>query len=216
MSYNLPYAFNLDIKSFYNANQAKKTLLQYFGGRDNITNMTITNTNRTFTDDVDTIFYECRFTSSLTAQIVFYMHIVNTATLPFGIMLLSTILVLISLYNSKNRMLKYNFQTARRRSFVTARDVRFSFTSIMLNLLFLVFNLPLAVSYFTSYDFSKPDPYRTRTFAIVTDIYFSSFATPLLIYLASNTIFCQEFLAMVKSWFGKKDSVVKVFHTRSS
>lgn len=212
MSYNLPYAINLDIKSFYNANEAKKALLQLFDDRDNITNRTLTTTNyTTFTEHMDTdIFYECRFANPLTAHIVLYMHIVNTATLPFGLMLLSTILVLISLYNSKNRMLKYNFQTARRRSYVTARDVRFSFTSIMLNILFLVFNLPLAVSYFTSYDFSKPDPFRTRTFAIVTDIYFSSFATPLLIYLASNTIFCQEFLAMVKGLCGK-DGVVKVF-----
>lgn len=214
MSYNLPYAINLDIKSFYNANEAKKALLQLFDDRDSITNMTLTTNNHTTFTETD-IFYECRFTNSLTAHIVLYMHIVNTATLPFGLMLLSTILVLISLYNSKNRMLKYNFQTARRRSVVTARDVRFSFTSIMLNILFLVFNLPLAVSYFTSYDFSKPDPYRTQTFAIVTDIYFSSFATPLLIYLASNTIFCQEFLAMVKGLCGK-DCVVKVFHTRSS
>ena len=193
MSYNLPYAINLDLVSFFSIEPFHL-----------YNSSAINQTSSVPPEPIN--FYQCRFVSALTARVVFVMHFVNTATVPFSLMLLSTILVIISLYNSKTRMSRYSFTKSkknRRRSTLNYRDIRFSFTSIMLNVLFLAFNVPLAVFYFTFHftsiwDDREADPFRTREFAIVTAIYFANFATPLLVYLVSNSILSREFVTMVK------------------
>ena len=170
MSYNLPYLIDRDISVF------------------NTTNQTI---------------QECRFRNRHFAIVVFIMHVVNTATMPFTFMIISTVLVIIGVYKSKYRVMRHSFShskqpsSLRRKGTLTSRDIKFSFTSIVLNLLFLCFNLPLGLSFFTIIDYDKPEPFGSLTFAVTRGLYYLSFATPILIYLITNSMFRSEFLIML-------------------
>lgn len=183
MSYNLPYLIDRDTSAF-----------------------------NTTQNHVQIVAYDCHFKSIEFVRIVKIMHIVNTVTLPFTLMLVSTILVIIGIYKSKNRLLRHQYQgklrLARRRA-LQNRDIKFSFTLITLNLIFLVFNLPLAVSYLTVFEYNKQDPYRGLTFAVTRGLYYSSFATPFFIYLASNSMFCREFFLMLNPSGASNDRYFK-------
>ncbi len=180
MSYNVPYLIDRDISIF------------------NMTNKTV---------------YECSFKNRQFAIVIFVMHVINTATMPFLFMTISTVFVIIGVFKSKNRVMRHSFKSQppklKRKGTLTSRDIKFSFTSIVLNLLFLCFNLPLGLSFFSIIDYEKPEPFGNLTFAITRGLYYLSFATPVLIYLVTNSIFRSEFLKML--WFIRKKEMRKSF-----
>lgn len=63
----------------------------------------------------------------------------NSSILPFMVMLACSIATLVGVRNSRNRMKHSNSQRSKRSKF---RDIRFGMNMVVLNIIFLIFNIP--------------------------------------------------------------------------
>lgn len=164
MGYNLPYVFYLRISTF-------EAVLN-INSQSNIT--------------------YCSIDNSHIARIITVLHTINTVTLPFSFMLTSTLLVTYAIYKSKKRVLAYHLSFDNRR-LLTPRDIKFSITSIALNLIFLTFNLPISIAYLTNSGSIEPFSIDRLYFSVIRDLYYCNFSSPFIIYIFSNQIFYREF-----------------------
>jgi len=70
------------------------------------------------------------------------------------------------------------------------RDIKFSMTLVLLNVVFVTFKLPVIIYVSVKADRSS------LWFSILDDLYYSCYAVNFFIYLGVNSIFCDEFLEM--------------------
>ena len=128
------------------------------------------------------------------------LNIMNTTIVPFSLMFLFTFLTLKTLFKSRRK----NNQI--RNDQIKKRDVRFTKTSIALNIIFLLFNLPYGVFSILILRYKKftgPD-LEHLLYSIVYITYYSSFGSVFFINLKVNSIFRKEFMKMVLM---RKDSM---------
>jgi hypothetical protein len=73
------------------------------------------------------------------------MDLINSTIIPFLIMIISTILTVKSVFDSRKKMRQSRNQESSNVA-SRKRDIKFSITSIALNIIFLILNLPFALS----------------------------------------------------------------------
>ena len=87
------------------------------------------------------IVLSCEFTNFNMKSIFRYMDLINDVVLPYIIMSICTGLLIYKIFASRKKLSSKNRSTIRFR-----KDLRISITSIILNLFYLVFNLPYTIS----------------------------------------------------------------------
>ena len=92
-------------------------------------------TNETYTD------LSCKFDDFNLKTLFRYMDLINGVVLPYIIMSICTGLLIYKIFSSRKKLFSKNRSTIRFR-----KDLKISITSIILNLFYLGFNLPFAIS----------------------------------------------------------------------
>ena len=127
----------------------------------------------------------CDLPSTKAADIMIVIDLFNSTVLPFILMFLNTILLSYTIFKSRSRTVSksklYKKDNQRKK-----KDFKFVFTSICLNLSFLLLNLPLLIAEFVD------------GLLVVSRLYFANFAIQFFIHYISNSLFRSEFKKLFK------------------
>lgn len=124
-----------------------------------------------------------------------WIDLINFTFIPFILMSTFSIIMIV---NMTKRRRKLSGLTKRRRSI---RDVQFSMTSIFLNLIYLVFNLPITVLNVVTAHIDKYNEQEKFLFSVFINLYYFKLAIPIFIYAFVNKYFRLElFNLCLPSW----------------
>lgn len=147
---------------------------------ESISNQTIVMNNNSL--------YFCDF---ITAESQFYLSwadFLNLIIIPFLLMTTFTLLLIHAIFTSRRRVI-FGYTSRENRAF--QRDVKFAVTSISLNLIYLILNLPLALISFTT-------SFNDYTFLLCVYVFFASYGVNFYIVLFSNSLFREEFISIFR------------------
>lgn len=127
-------------------------------------------------------------------KIVNIIDLVNSALLPFILMIIFSILLIISIFKSRLRILSLNSKIDRNK---LLKDIKFSVSTIFQNFFFIFLNLPISTLLLTVVDI---DLYQ-----IFYCFYYISFGVNFYILFFTNSIFREEVLSVLikKSFLNK-------------
>lgn len=127
------------------------------------------------------------------------VYLIEGSVIPFVIMLVMTILILRSLYDVRSKVSLADFDSGPNTVWATRyqryRDFKFAFNSVILNLVFILFTMPLVIYYLVQID----DYVLSQLLnAIGYLLFYLNFASHFLIFFSFNSLFRQEFLKMLR------------------
>lgn len=135
----------------------------------------------------------CKMRSESVQAAITWIDLLNFSILPFLIMLGSSFFSIRSLYNSrKSLFVNHSMSQSRRRD---SKDRHFAVSSLLLNLIFIVFNLPITVINIVQI-YIRND-ITALVFSIALHMFFIKFALPFFVYLLVNSNFKHE---LIKIW----------------
>ena len=139
----------------------------------------------------------CSITSTYAgAFLVFkWIDLVVSVLVPFILMFFCSIVLIRSIYLSRKRVLVTNHSLPEKKRL--QRDIRFSITTVLLNVIFIAFNLPINIYLIQG----SSDLFY---FSIVDSLYYSSYVVNFCVYFTVNSIFREEFLLMCRLNLGHK------------
>lgn len=124
--------------------------------------------------------------------LIYILDFFHSTIFPFFFMILFTSLTLYNVFKSRNKI-KSN------RSSFKSKDLKFAFTSISLNLCFLILNFPIVLFLLLS-NYSELISNNLDLFYIIgSTFYYMNFGTVFYINFLVNTLFKNEFFSMIKS-----------------
>ncbi len=149
------------------------------------TEVRLANENRTV------VIRSCSFVNSGAQRLLSLMDIVNRALIPFTLMSLFTLLIIQTVFESRNRVIA-NYTFRQNKTF--QRDVKFATTAIILNIVYFLFSLLVSVLFFMR-------NHSTHIFVYLFTLYlfYMCYAVNFYLILISNSIFRNEFFAMFKT-----------------
>lgn len=118
-------------------------------------------------------------------------YLVESNFLPFSIMLVASVMTVHTLIVSRNRIeaLENRENKSRR-----ARDIKFAINSIVLDVLFVLFQTPISFTYFIDI----PDLLTYYTFYLTSALLYTlNYCLPIFTYICSNSLFRRELLRIV-------------------
>ena len=112
-------------------------------------------------------------------------ELINISVVPFSLMIISTILTLIKIFKSRKRQ----------SSSVKSKDIKFAITSISLNIIFLVLNLPVTMLVLFTNSVEELD----RLLLSVLSLMFQcNYSLVFYVNLIVNSLFRKEFYKLIK------------------
>ena len=114
---------------------------------------------------------------------IIYLTTLNTKIIPYSLMITFTILLIVSIFMSRNRVIS-NYTSIQNETF--KKDVKFAFSSLSLNIIFILFNLPASVVLISGNKY----PFLFLIFLYLNLFSFSIYFYLLLIF---NSLFRSEF-----------------------
>lgn len=145
--------------------------------------------NRSFngsTDSNDQILEPvCTFADS--GNVIFIMIFTNRIFLPFVMMFTATVLLIHTIFSSRNRI-QSNYSFRENQTF--RKDIKFAFTSLTINVMFLILNLPFILVYFV---------FKFSIVLIVStlNLFLISYAINFYLILMSNYLFRKQFYRLL-------------------
>jgi len=133
----------------------------------------------------------CAFTEPVAQTILSWMDLGNRILVPYIIMTACSLLLIFSITKMRTRVVQI-FLTQVPSTIERRKNIQFVATTISLNTIFILLNLPFAVICF------QPNYYYDLTFLITFYLYYMSYALNFYIMLASNSLFRNEFLMMIR------------------
>jgi hypothetical protein len=118
------------------------------------------------------------------------LYLFESNIIPFTFIVVCTALIVRILFRSRKKIAT-ELVVPRRRQ---VRDLKFAFNSVILNILFIVFIIPLILSYILPLDFSTFNFFNTVSFTL----FYLNFALHFWIHLCFNSIFRKEFLILFR------------------
>lgn len=118
-----------------------------------------------------------------------YFDLINSTVLPFLVMLLSTVFLTYTVFKSRKKMARFASTISNRK---LRRDIQFSMTLALSNLIFFLFNFPVLIYFIVD---NTMGDYVLYT--VLIDLYYTSYAVNFFIYLMTNSNFRREFFHMV-------------------
>ena len=158
--------------------------------------------------------YFCEFNS---INYLYWMDLFNSVLIPFTFMLTFTIFTLRALFKSRNKANKHHQNQNKRRSKkkkkkvknnTNKNDLKFAITSVTLNLIFLILNIPFCL-YVVIYEYIKvkiDHDMDSLIFSITLLFYYSNFLSVFFINVIVNSLFKAEFYSMFGQTLTKKRS----------
>jgi hypothetical protein len=116
----------------------------------------------------------------------------NSTIIPFLFLTACSVVVIYFIKKSRNRI---NNNTARKE--IMAKDRKFAVTTLALNLVFLLFNLPVLVSSQVLVNGNEVDQYRTPISYMTTVCYYVFYATDFLTQFVANSLFREQFFCLI-------------------
>ena len=117
-----------------------------------------------------------------------YLDAVNSVLIPFVLMLIATTMLIIRIFQSRKRL---SSSSRGNKSF--RKDVRFSATSVLLNLVYIGLCAPFQIYIFL------PDFYDNKQLFFALDyLYFLNYALDFYLIFATNSLVRNEFFQLVK------------------
>ena len=137
------------------------------------------------------IVRSCSFVNSRAQRLLSLMDIVNRALIPFTLMSLFTLLIIQTVFESRNRVIA-NYTFRQNKTF--QRDVKFAITAIILNVVYFLFSLLVSVLFFMR-------NHNTHIFVYLFTLYlfYMCYAVNFYLILISNSIFRNEFFSMLRA-----------------
>lgn len=122
--------------------------------------------------------------------------------IPNLLIILFTILLLKTIFKSRQRVIT-NYTFNQNETF--RRDVKFAFTSLLLNIIFILLNVPLTIIYYTN---SIKDP---NLFLFLMNLNNLSFSIDFYLIFLTNSLFREQFLLIFCKCFIKQKSKHKFY-----
>lgn len=155
----------------------------------NSTNLTMsTNSTNTISCKNKTAFYKTLLGS---------MDIINQTLIPFFFTLLCSLKLIQYIFTAR---LKIKLNSTAIEMKRLKKDIQFSLNVLLLNIVFVVLNLPVCIVTLMNVSETFVDKYDL--------LFYLQYACNLFIYLISNKLFRKEFLKMIK--LSKRDSSYRV------
>lgn len=129
----------------------------------------------------------CDFISQESQTILSMMDLVNLVIIPFILMVVFSFLLMSSIFRSRRRVMT-NYTSGENKTF--KRDIKLAITSISLNLIYLILNVPLSIVSFTS-------NFTDFIFYLCVYIFFASYAVNFYTILFTNSLFRKEFFSLI-------------------
>lgn len=131
----------------------------------------------------------CTFSNADFLQNLSFIDLLNRALIPFVLMIVFTSLLILTIQKSRRRI-KIRYSINENRTF--KRDLKFSVSSILMNIIYLVLNLPRSL--FTIV-IAQHEPELLFTIYL----FYLSFAVNFYVILVSNSIFRKEFVLFTRN-----------------
>ena len=113
------------------------------------------------------------------------MNLLNLALFPFALMLTFSMLLIATIFKTRLKLLSFTSSNDRKR---LIKDLKFSLSSIMLNLAYIFLTLPFNIGYITEFNDN----------IILYYIYYMSYCVNFLILISSNSIFRKEVFILIR------------------
>ena len=137
-------------------------------------------------ENIDNITF-CNFINNEWQTIISAMDIVNCLLAPFLLMLCFSILLIITIFKSRSRV---NLNVSDKGKKRLKHDIKFAISLLLMNLLFLLLNLPIEIDQFLPY-YNSIDLYN-----IFSYIYYISYAVYFYICFLTNSLVRKEFFSL--------------------
>jgi hypothetical protein len=140
---------------------------------------------------------QCDASTIPSASLLFAIYVIEANFIPFLIMILSTIFTVRSIVRSRLNLEQTSNHSAslvRRR----IRDTKFAVNSIVLNVIFILFKTPAALSFIITIEDFLTHQYFLRASLIP---FYLNFSISFFVHLATNSIFRSELKLMLKNVF---------------
>lgn len=131
------------------------------------------------------IYYFCNFLDDLETQtIILLVDLIVRIVIPFLLMILCSILLIVTIVKSRAKVLTNNVQLIK----VLKRDFKFGITSICLNSVYMIFNIPVILV------FSVNEFFTQINYEFTLYIFYIPYGVNFYLLVLSNAIFRNEFL----------------------
>jgi hypothetical protein len=129
----------------------------------------------------------CDFTNEQSRKVMGAFDLINSTLLPFIFMIISSILIIYAIFKSRFKIQNKNITFEKLK-----KDIRFALLQFILNIMFIIFNLPVCIVYvFTGYD--------TGLFALsALYMLYANFAINFYVFFIFNSCFRNECLIMLR------------------
>ena len=144
--------------------------------------------NTNILDSNGSLEYNCYFADLNQKKVLYMMDLVNSTLLPFGLMIIFSILLIYTIFKSRLRILRLDSAVDRKR---LRKDIKFAFTSILLNVAFVILNLPVCIANLLT-DVSE------FSYKALLYLFFFSFCINFYVLFTFNSIFRKEFSMLFK------------------
>ena len=131
----------------------------------------------------------CDFVDADAINLISYMDLVLRVLLPFFLMIISSLTLAYSLLKSRQRIVK-NFLTEEEQTF--KKEIKLAASSIGLNLIYIVTQLPVSITIFGS------QYYSSAVYIFTYYLFYASYSVNFYIVLATNSLFRAKFLSLFK------------------
>ena len=121
------------------------------------------------------------------------MDLINSTIVPFAIMIISTILTVNSVFDSRKKIRQSrNQNNSSNQNQIRKRDTKFAITSIAINIIFLILNLPFALS--TQIPNTLMPDYQSDIILVIFLLFtYLNHGMVFFINISVNNIFLEEF-----------------------
>ena len=134
-------------------------------------------------NQTNTSYITCDFTDVYWQTVLGYLDMTNRVIMPSALMVIFTLLIILTIFNSRQRVLT-NIRDNKR----FKKDVRFSLVSIILNLVYILLSLPVSIIVLF------PDYSTNQLYILFNYFYFAAYMVNFYLMISINRLFRSEFI----------------------
>ena len=134
-------------------------------------------------------FYVCDPSTLSFGNVLNIVYIIEGSALPFLIMVISSLVTIKTLRDSRHHVEIVGSVDEKRKS----RDRKFAITSITFNVLFIVLKMPLLVCVAIGYNFVS-----TYVYYIALALYFLNYSISFIVHFSTNSLFRRELFILLR------------------
>ncbi len=123
------------------------------------------------------------------------MDLVSRVIIPSLLMIISTALLLFTLFRSRFR---FTPNYTKRQNRTLKRDVRLAISSILINIIYILLSLPVSMMTFLT-DFLSNDHLFNVVYSIFTYLFISTYAVNFFLIILTNSLFRNECKMLFKT-----------------